>query len=166
MRALFGLLLLTATPALAFETVPRKPGGLGLGLGGGTRTSGISAKYTMDSAFSLQGVVGTDFGRYRDRGGTLALSVDAMFEMPPLHTDKNVEIAWGVGVGPYMAVGDNFWLGASGVLGIQLHIQPVPLEFTLEWRPSFELVGPHPDGRTHGFYPLGIGGHIRWWFTP
>lgn len=163
MRA-FLLLLLSSTPALAFDAVPRQPGKLGLGLGGGTRTSGLSAKYTVDKAFSVQGVVGVDPGRWGDQGGTLAVSADALVEMPAIYTVEELEIAWAIGAGPYLAVGNNFWLGASGVLGLEFNIQPIPLEFTLEWRPTIELVGPRPDGRTSGIYPFGFGGHIRWWF--
>lgn len=163
MRTLACLVLLSSAPALAFDAVPRQPGKLGLGLGGGTRTSGLSAKYTLDKAFSVQGVVGVDPARWGDRGGTLAVSVDALVEMPALYTADEVEIAWALGAGPYIAVGDNFWLGASGVLGLEFNFQPIPLEFTLEYRPTLELVGPRPDGQG-GLYLFGVGGHLRWWF--
>lgn len=161
--SVLGIFVLCSGPALAFDAVPREPGKLGLGIGGGTRTSGLSAKYTVDTAFSVQGVVGVDPARWGNRGGTLAVSADALVEMPALYQNDDIEIAWAIGAGPYLAVGDDFWLGASGVLGIEFNIQPIPLEFTLEYRPTLELIGPRGDNAS-GFYPFGFGGHLRWWF--
>jgi hypothetical protein len=163
MRTALATLLLLATPALAFDAVPRQPGKVGLGIGGGTRTSGLSIKHTLDKSFSVQGVVGVDPARWGDRGGTLAISADALFEMPALYTSSDIEIAWAIGAGPYLAVGDNFWLGASGVLGLEFNLQPIPLEFTIEYRPTIELVGPRPDSQSR-IYLFGVGGHLRWWF--
>jgi hypothetical protein len=157
------VLIMISTPALGFEAVPRQPGKVGVGIGGGTRTSGISVKHTPQKYFSIQGVVGVDPGRWGDRGGTLAISLDALAEMPALYESTDLEIGWAIGAGPYIGVGNHFWLGVSGVLGIEFNIQPIPLEFTLEYRPTFELVGPRPQGQSF-FYPFGFGGHIRWWF--
>lgn len=161
---LIALTLMVAQAGLAreFEAEPRMPGRVGVGVGGGTRTSGLSVKYTPEEAFSLQGVVGVDSGGFddNDRGGTLALSASALFEMPALYENPDFELGWAVGAGPYIAVGDNFWLGAHAVVGLEFNIRVIPLEVTLEYRPSLELIGPGDD-----FLELvDFGGHIRWWF--
>jgi hypothetical protein len=148
-----------STPALAFDTVPRQPGKFGLGLGGGTRTSGLSGKYTFTKEFSLQGLVGTDSRRAYGGDGTLAMALSALVEMPALHEDDDIEVAWCVGAGPFMAVGDQFWLGAHAVIGLELNLRVIPLEFTIEYRPSFEIVGPD-----NGLELVDFGGHLRWWF--
>jgi len=159
---------LTSLPALAqdggsgrrFDAVPREPGRIGLGVGGGTRTTGLSLKATVDQALSLQLVAGVDSGATNDRGGTLALAGSALVEMPALFDDPDLEIAWCAGAGPYIAVGDEFWFGAHAILGLEFNLRVIPLEFQIEYRPSLELVGP--DGLD--LVLVDFGGHLRWWF--
>lgn len=155
-----GVMALASTPALAFDAVPRQPGKFGLGIGGGTRTSGISGKYTFSKEFSLQGLVGTDSRRLSGGDGTLAMSLSGLVEMPALHEDDDIEIGWCIGAGPFMAVGDQFWLGAHAVLGLELNLRVIPLEFTIEYRPAFQIVG---DG-DEGLELVDFGGQLRWWF--
>lgn len=154
-----GLFAANTASAVEFDVVPREPGHLGIGLGVSTRTSGVSLKYTADPAFSIQGVVGIDSGAYNERGGTLALAASALFEMPAIYENDDFELGWALGAGPYIAVGDNFWLGAHGVAALEFNIRAIPLEITLEYRPSIELIGPDQVG----IAPIDFGGHIRWW---
>ena len=49
-------------PMRRFEAVPREPGRIGIGIGGGTRTTGLSLKATVDENLSLQLVAGVDSG--------------------------------------------------------------------------------------------------------
>ena len=133
---------------------------IGIGLGGGTRTTGVSVKATLDKALSVQGVLGLDSGGTNERGGTLALAASALIEMPALFDDPDLEIAWCLGAGPYIAVGDDFWLGAHAIAGLEFNLRVIPLDITLEYRPSLELVGPDgPD-----LVLVDFGGHVRWWF--
>ena len=175
MRMLPVALILLASPALAedavadaelhppmrqFEAVPREPGRIGLGIGGGTRTTGLSLKATVDENLSLQMVAGIDSGATNDRGGTLALAGSVLIEMPALIEDDDYEIAWCVGAGPYIAVGDQFWLGAHAIAGLEINLRVIPLEFQLEYRPSLELIGPDDID----LVLVDFGGHLRWWF--
>jgi hypothetical protein len=158
------LLPLLLVPGLAaaaptFDAVPRQPGKLGLGIGGGTGPSGISAKYTLDDAFSLQGVVGP-WSEYFEDGDTLGISIDALVEMPALHEEEDFELGWALGAGPALGVGDRFWAGIAGVVGLEFNIRVIPLEVTLEWRPHLLLASPFGTE----FDPVEFGGHIRWWF--
>lgn len=157
---LLGVLTASSALAMDFDVVPRQPGHLGVGLGGGTRTTGVSLKYTAAEAFSLQGVVGIDSGARNDRSGTLALAASALAEFPAITENEDFELGWCAGAGPYLAVGDNFWLGAHGILGLEFNIRVIPLEITLEYRPSLELIGPDEIS----LELIDFGGHIRWWF--
>lgn len=147
-------------PMRRFEAVPREPGRIGIGIGGGTRTTGLSLKATVDENLSLQLVAGVDSGATNDRGGTLALSGSVLVEMPAIVEDEDYEIGWCVGAGPYIAVGDQFWLGAHAIAGLEINLRVIPLEFQLEYRPSLELIGPDEVD----LVLVDFGGHLRWWF--
>ncbi|MFK7929158.1 MAG: hypothetical protein AB8H79_13275 [Myxococcota bacterium] len=148
-----------ATSAWAGDVQPRDPGHIGIGIGGHTRTSGLSAKYTVREALSLQGVVGIDPGVHDQRGGSLALSGSGLVEMPAIAENDDVELGWCVGAGPDLTVGGDFFIRAHAVLGLEVNVKPLPVEFSLEYRPSIGLVG-------YDFGPqmLEFGGHLRYWF--
>lgn len=164
MRTLaLSLAVLTATPALAaeFDAVPRQPGKIGLGLGGGTDVSGLSMKYTFDDSFSIQGVVGYwSRGRYYYDDDYLGISASFLVEMPAITETPEIELGWAVGAGPYLGIGNDFWLGGHGVIGLELNVKEIPLEFTIEFRPNFLLIG----AGAFDFDPVSFGGHLRWWF--
>jgi hypothetical protein len=164
MRSLcVAVLLAAAAPALAGDS-PRQSGKLGLGVGAGTLNSGLSAKYFVSPEFAFQGVVGV-WGLGRGTGSAIGLSAEFLVEMPTLHEQEELEIAWNIGAGPFIAVQDSsfgpsdvLWLGASGVLGVELNFKVVPIDFVLEYRPSILVV---PD-----FYIslVDFGGHVRFYF--
>jgi hypothetical protein len=166
---------LLATPA--FAASPSK-GNFGIGVGGGTGTTGISMKYYLSDASALQGVVGVwGVGRYEHDG--LGLSADYLFEMPAFATSEVVDVGWNVGPGLWLAANsygynsyahDPYWhdsdwhesdrllVGASGVLGLEFLIQPIPLDIVLEYRPSVMVV----PGL--GFDLVSFDGHVRFYF--
>jgi len=47
---------------------------------------------------------------------------------------------WYAGVGPYVALGDDFQLGALGEIGLEYQFNEVPLSLSLDWRPAFQLI--------------------------
>jgi hypothetical protein len=47
---------------------------------------------------------------------------------------------WYVGAGPSMFIGDPFYLGFSGEVGVDYHFVEVPLTLSLDWRPTFWLI--------------------------
>ena len=157
MRCLMWLFVLPTT-AFAGDVEPRDPEHFGIGIGGGTRTSGISGKYMFHDRLSGQLVVGIDSGVNSDTDGTLAASASALVEMPTITENEDVALAWCVGAGPYLAVGGDFYIGAHAVVGLELIIKPVPIDFTIEYRPSIELT---PGG---DFVFADFGGHLRYWF--
>lgn len=57
---------------------------------------------------------------------------------------------WYVGAGPSMFIGDPFYLGFSGEIGLDYHFVEVPLSLSLDWRPTFWLI-EETDIRAGGF---------------
>jgi hypothetical protein len=160
-NALFAAAVLAMpVAAFAFDAEPRMPGRTGIGLGGGTRATGLSIKHALGDVLALQGVVGIDSTRYaEDDDEVLAISLDVLFEQAPIVGNSDVELAWAIGAGPYLGIGGDFWLGATFVAGLELNLKVIPLDFVLEYRPTFELVGPDA-----GIEVVEFGGHLRWWF--
>lgn len=107
---------------------------------------------------AVQGVVG-GWGGWG--GGGLGLSADYLFEMPTLAETEPLDIAWnigpGLGVGLFPAA-DIVGVAASGVLGLELGFNPVPIDIVLEYRPTV-LVVP-----AVAFDFVNISGHVRWFF--
>ncbi len=160
--AVLGLSLILSAAAWAVEPAPAVRGGghFGIGFGGGTAVSGISGKYFLADAMALQFVVGgAGYGR-DDFDSSLGVDVDVLWEMPALaHAAGAFELGWSAGVGGWAWVGDPFWLGANGIVGLEFNLEPIPLDIVLEYRPALRVV---PDGL--GFDLVDFGGHVRFYF--
>ncbi|WP_430810185.1 MULTISPECIES: hypothetical protein [unclassified Carboxylicivirga] len=65
---------------------------------------------------------------------------------------------WYVGVGPSLLVGDDFWLGVSGEVGLEYGFKEVPLVLGIDWRPTFWVI----DDTHLGVDSFGL--NIRWAF--
>jgi hypothetical protein len=144
--------LLFAAPALAADTV-------GIGLGSATLSSGVSAKWHAKSGSGLQLVVGpwgtgpSNFGN-----STLAVNLDGIRDMPKIGNLGPVDVGWSLGGGAGVAFASSPTVAASGVVGLNLKLQPVPLELALEYRPVLWIL-PSINGEL-----LNASGHLRWWF--
>lgn len=134
-------------------------GRLGLGLGGSSLVSGLSAKYYLSGNTAVQAEVGAWAGY------GLLIGVDGIVEMPQLWTNGTLSINWNVGAGAtagtysYSGYG-GFVGGVSGIVGLGFQLAPIPLEFVTEFRPTFLL------GFYEGAFPLywGGGGALRYYF--
>jgi len=163
--------LALAAPALA-EPI-RTPGRFGLGLGSGTISNGLSAKYFVDKSNALQFNLG-DFGgggfdrRWRHFGG-FGFGFDYLYEMPTLARAGNAfELAWNLGLGVGVGLddrddghghgADHFALAAAFVLGLEFNFIPVPIDIVLEFRPGLLLV-PRVD-----FDAVDFTAQIRFYF--
>lgn len=153
---------LLATAALLFSTTAmaaphRSAGHTGLGLGGGTATSGISVKHFMTDRSAFQGVIGA-WGGW---DGTLGLSGDYLYEMPALASGEGLTVAWNVGPGVGLGLipqTDQVALAGNAVVGLEFAVVPFPMDIVLEYRPTFRVV---PD---LAFDPIAFTGHIRFFF--
>lgn len=160
-------LLLSSPDALAVHGPGpfREKGRFGLGLGAGTSTAGLSAKYFFSERLALQGVLGAGYGSGYSSGPGggwdegAALGADLLFEMPALYEDEGIELAWALGPGAGIWIGDNWAaLAASGALGFECNITAVPLDLVVEYRPRL-LLAPEV-----AFDWISFTGHIRYYF--
>jgi len=65
---------------------------------------------------------------------------------------------WYVGVGPSTLIGNEFWLGASGEVGLEYRFKEVPIALGLDWRPTFWII----DDTHFGANSFGL--NVRWVF--
>lgn len=133
----------------------------GVGLGGGTAASGISAKFNLGTGASLQLVAGGAGYANNDFGSTaLGVNLDFLLELPTITTVDGVfDLNWEAGIGGWAWIGDPFWFGANGVLGLQFNLIPIPLDIVLEYRPALRVI---PD---IGVEVVDFGAHVRFYFN-
>jgi hypothetical protein len=143
--------------------------GFGLGIGSGTGATGISAKTMVAPGGALQGVLGwwghTDSngpgpGQYGHIDG-IALSVDYLFEMPPLATTQYFHLDWNFGLGGGVGVptsGGTPGVAVAGIAGLEFDFTKIPFDLTIEYRPA---VGLLPGV---GIGLIGFTAHLRVWF--
>ena len=100
---------------------------------GGTNSHGGAA---IDGVFGLGQFsrIHADLGIYK--GG---VGIDALWDFlyKPL---GNEAFNWYLGVGPSTYIGDAFWLGASGEIGLEYRFEAVPIALGLDWRPTFWIL--------------------------
>lgn len=161
---LFAIIVLASTSFLSnADAKPiHAPGRLGIGLGSGTFANGLSLKYfaaeSMALQFNLGSVGGSGGDRFKDVGG-FAASGDVLIENGPLLASSLLNLDWSYGVGAGIASrNDNVALAASGVLGLELNINVIPVDLVLEYRPSL-LISPDIDLEIVDFT-----GHLRFYF--
>ncbi len=131
-----------------------KPGQLGVGLAGGWYTGGVTVKTAFTEAFAGAATLGSWWGY------GLSLSADALWEQPPLAQNDTASLDWYAGIGPLLALGDGLAaVGADAIAGLEARFKPIPLELTLDIRPTVLF------GSTHfGYFRLAGQGAIRYWF--
>ena len=139
-------------------------GRFGIGLGGTSHISGLSAKLYLSDQMALQGTIGSTYGN------GFAGNVDVILDiMDLLKGNKNIALPLYIGAGinfwswsgsqyvnGHWEDTTNFYFGASGVVGLALQLKMIPLEFSTEIRPTFFSGG-------NGLHFYG-GGAIRWFF--
>ena len=100
---------------------------------GGTNGAGGAA---IDAVFSAGQFsrIHADLGFYR--GG---LGIDALWDFiyKPLNGEA---FNWYLGVGPSTYLGDSFWLGISGEIGLEYRFSSVPIAIGADWRPTLWVV--------------------------
>jgi hypothetical protein len=151
------LCLSAALPEAAHAESFARLGRVGLGVGGGTIASGATLKYYIGPRTALQAVLGLS------RWG-LSFGGDFVKEFRPFLRTQAGDLFAGAGVGAglvmYRDLDDSAdVLGVSAILELGWHFNEIPLEFILDWRPTFyfgDFIG--------GFFGGGGGGAIRWFF--
>lgn len=139
-------------------------GRFGIGLGGGTLTSGVTGKLYLDDRNAIQAVVGTYGGYFANNYG-FSVGADYLRVMPDIVRGTFAALNWNVGAGvstislSRYAYANETILGASGILGLGLELKAVPVEVVVEWRPSI-FSGTYLSG----VYLGETGGAVRWYF--
>lgn len=146
-------LLLAALPAQAGGGALARPNRLGLGLGGSNLTNGITGKLYLSADRAVQVAVGWWFPHGPSIAG------DYLFEQPSLVDQKDFTLHWYVGVGAGVGFfGNDASIGAAGIGGLAFHLKPVPVEITIELRPTVAIPG------YIGWLHIGGGGAVRYYF--
>ncbi len=144
--------LALATPALADDIGTSKK--IGVGVGGGTLSSGLSGKMYLKEDFAVQATVGAGWGT--------AIGVDVVKEFP-INEYEPGRLFWGAGAGAgtwlVSGYGGNIF-AVSGIVQLGWHFKDMPLEVTTDIRPTF-FTG---DYLYSGLYLGGGGGAVRYYF--
>lgn len=160
-RFMTAIMLMCGLSTAAHAGSPVRSGGnLGLGVGGGYWLDGLSLKYFMGDNTAVQGVIGAyGWGSHNDDyyyGNGIGLSGDFLWEMPALTDNEAFELGWNAGLGPSVAVDDDWLaLGVHGTLGLEFNFNPIPIDLVLEYKPGIYVV----PGVGADFW--NFGGHIR-----
>jgi hypothetical protein len=129
---------------------------IGVGVGGGTMSAGITGKYYLNAHSAVQGFVsGAGYGA--------SIGADYVYEKP-IESYAPGRLFWGVGAGAgtwfyrYQGIQDNL-LAVSGIGQVGWHFREVPLEFIIDARPTFFTGDYTMSGLT-----VGTGGAARFFF--
>jgi hypothetical protein len=104
---------------------------LGIRFGGTNGAGGVA----IDGVFGEgAGRIHGDLGFYK--GG---VGVDVLWDLlyRPLGEEA---FNWYLGVGPTTYIGDEFWLGASGEIGLEYRFDTVPVAIGVDWRPTLWVI--------------------------
>lgn len=99
---------------------------------GGTNGAGGAA---LDGVFGSKiGRIHADLGFYN--GG---VGIDALWDFvyKPLGAEA---FNWYLGAGPTTYIGDDFWLGLCGEIGLEYKFKSVPISIGADWRPTLWIV--------------------------
>ncbi|MFU8802687.1 MAG: hypothetical protein ACNA8W_02660 [Bradymonadaceae bacterium] len=134
-------------------------GHFGAGIGGGTLTSGVTAKYYVGDRHALQAFVGL----WRFGFLSPALSLDYVQELGPLIDIEAGHLVWGIGGGvggifDLEGLEDIWHFGISAVTGPVWQFNYIPVELTIDVRPTLIF------GEVFGGVRIGVGGALRWYF--
>lgn len=143
--------LLVGSSAFAQEIGHSKKFGIGLASGFATNT--LTGKLYLGNNAAIQGFV----GGYRFQG--LALTVDYVVEPVELAKGQAGRFFLGFGGGADFWSGNHYSsIGLHGIVELGWHLRAVPLEFVIDWRPTFFF------GDSSGLGYDGANGAVRWYF--
>ncbi len=132
----------------------RQAGNIGVGIAGTVLGTGVTGKYFINDANSLQGLVAL-----REGGSALLVSADYLYNFKPFLNDDDVSMGWYAGFGGAVSLGSlDFVLGAVGIVGTDFDIDDLPLDLYVEYRPVLVLA---PVG---DLYLSSFGGGVRYYF--
>lgn len=129
-------LLMMAFVAFGITAFAQKPVGGEIAIG--ARFGGVSAlnikKYNGYNTSALEFMAGWHFDDNVD-----GFTISAFWEkLAPLSGSKQLSAF--LGIGPTMAFGDEFRLGASAIVGFDWRFKMLPLNLQFDWSPTYFFV--------------------------
>lgn len=123
---------------------------VGIRFGGTSGVGGVALDAVFGTGASR---IHANLGFYGDRG----IGVDVLWDLiyKPLGGEA---FYWYLGVGPSALLGDPFYLGVSGEIGLEYRFNTVPIVIGADWRPTLWVV------EKTDFSPQGFGLNVRWNF--
>lgn len=160
-RLLLAAALLFCSP-LASATEIGTSKTTGIGISAGTLAGGLSAKFYRENDMALQVTVGSYTNNW---AGNLLVAADLTTNITTLFQDAAGQLLVNVGAGGavvmYNIAGiSGGSLGANAILGLVWQFSDLPLEMTLDWRPTI-LIG---EFYYSGINLYGNGLGIRYFF--
>lgn len=140
-------ILLVLFTTLCFGTLSAQEVGVRFGGINGSNGAAIDAVFG-----SGPGRIHADLGFFDSNIG-----VDVLWDLlyKPIGGEA---FSWYVGVGLTTIIGDNFWLGAAGEIGLEYRFNGVPIVIGIDWRPTFWII------EETGFGADSFGLNARWNF--
>ncbi|MCB9673748.1 MAG: hypothetical protein H6737_01450 [Alphaproteobacteria bacterium] len=169
MRQWMAALGLLAMAAPAFGAPPIRNGGnIGLGLGATPHVMGLDVKYWMNPNLSAQAVIGL----YELQGGLdpvrVGIDGDVLYEIAFVKGNETFDFGMNLGIGGLYGMdfeAPSLVAGGNLVVGLEGNIDAVPLDLSIDYRPTVFLYDDFDDGfDTYRLSFVEIGGHIRYWF--
>jgi hypothetical protein len=161
MKQLLLVLLLCTAWAHHAEAVPKGRIGtqqkIGLGIGGGTMTNGVTGKIFLNRKNAIQGFAG--IGKWGLAfGGGYVRTIGTLWKGRP------GRCFWSLGLDASVMLYDEqpstfHLLSVSAIIELGWHTSAVPLEVILDYRPSFFIGEIHPGLKLNV-----AGAALRWFF--
>lgn len=158
MRIMKKLLLIVCLFSLSFLAYAQDYG-TGIGIRGGS-ANGLTIKHFIKSDVALEGIIST---RWHGLNLTGLYEIHAQaFNEPGLN--------WFYGFGGHLGFWDGnhaHWgnddknytvIGIDGIIGLEYNIQEIPINISLDWKPTLNLIG------YSGFWGDGFGLSVRYVF--
>lgn len=145
----------------------RNGGNVGLGLGVGTLTAGLDIKYWFNPYSSFQTTIGIYGPRTFDPDAlVLGADLDFLIEPPAFVKTEGFDLGMNIGLGATVATGFEALdiVGAHPVVGLAFHIDAVPIDVVIDYRPTLFIVDELEGTGDLRFDPAHLGLHVRYWF--
>lgn len=105
-----------------------------IGVRGGVTTTGLTVKYNIDPANSIEGMI--DFTR--------GVNIYALYErnIPVISEGFNFYYGGGANIGSWSKHDHNkFTMGIDGIVGLEYKIRSIPLAFSVDYKPCLNFIG-------------------------
>ena len=151
------IFLMVSVSSASAETPIGSDNTLGIGVGGGSVTYGLSVKSFINEKNAIIGTIGANYGFSAEAG--YLMTVMSLYDGDAGSVDLAIGGTGMVWMWDTPGVSQTIF-GGRGILEFSYKFGGMPLEITAEWGPMY-MTG---DGIFKGLYLAGGGGAFRWYF--